>query len=173
MRILVLDFEQGFQGERVQGSESPLTQMPKHPGSQAYKGQAVLELMLVLFILVPLLMGGIELARGVSLRHSLSSGVQVAVRSLSLEPASWSWSNIVINQSVAENVLGGGNASAPTIRAYDNNGTAISSATLAGLPFGTPFRLDAAVSYTPDIPLLCGTPITIRVSHWGIVERYP
>ena len=173
MRILVLDFGQRCQGEGVPGSKTLLTPAPRLPCPHAPKGQAVLELLLVLFILVPLLMGGIELARGVSLRHSLSSGVQVAVRSLSLEPASWSWASSAINQSVAENVLGGGNASAPTIRAYDNNGTAISSATLAGLPFGTPFRLDAAVNYTPDIPLLGGTTITIRVSHWGIVERYP
>jgi Flp pilus assembly protein TadG len=137
------------------------------------KGQSTLELLLVLLILVPLLFGGIELARGVSLRHSLSSGVLVAVRSLSLEPTSWSWSNTVIHQSVSENVLGGGNASTPTIQAFSSNGTAISPTTLAGLPFGTPFRLEASLNYTPDIPLLGGIPITIRVSHWGIVERYP
>jgi hypothetical protein len=173
MQILVLEIGQGCPGEGVPGSKTLLTPTPRLSCSRGPKGQAVLELLLVLFILVPLLMGGIELARGVSLRHSLSSGVLVAVRSLSLEPASWSWASTAINQSVTDNVLGGGNASAPTIRVYDNNGVAISSAILAGLPFGTPFRLDAAVNYTPDIPLLGSTPITIRVSHWGIVERYP
>ena len=147
--------------------------LPDYKTNQLERGQSILELLLVLLILVPLLFGGIELARGVSLRHSLSSGVLVAVRSLSLEPTTWSWSNTVINQSVSENVLGGGNASTPTVQAYGSTGTAISPATLAGLPFGTPFRLEASVNYTPDIPLLGGTPITIRVSHWGIVERYP
>ena len=153
--------------------EEITTKLPNYKTPQLERGQSILELLLVLMILVPLLFGGIELARGVSLRHSLSSGVLVAVRSLSLEPTTWSWSNTVINQSVSENVLGGGNASTPTIQTYSSTGTAISPTTLAGLPFGTPFRLDASVNYTPDIPILGGTLITIRVSHWGIVERYP
>ena len=165
MRILDLSW--------VPAYKPPRTQVCARSGSRAQKGQAVLELLLVLFILVPLLFGGIELARGVSLRHSLSSGVLVAVRSLSLEPTTWSWSNTVIHQSISENVLGSGNASIPTIQAYSSSGGAISPATLAGLPFGTPFRLEASLNYTPDIPLLGGTPITIRVSHWSIVERYP
>jgi Flp pilus assembly protein TadG len=155
------------------GQERITTQLSNYKTDQLQSGQSILELLLVLLILVPLLFGGIELARGVSLRHALSSGVLVAVRSLSLEPTTWSWSNTVINQSVSENVLGGGNASTPTIQAYGSTGTAISPTTLAGLPFGTPFCLEASVQYTPDITLLGGTPITIRVSHWGILERYP
>ena len=174
MRILVRSylvhwFIRWFVSEAEISTDEPTN----YSTNQRERGQSILELLLVLLILVPLLFGGIELARGVSLRHSLSSGVLVAVRSLSLEPTTWSWSNTVINQSVSDNVLGGGNASVPTIQAYGSTGAAISAATLAGLPFGTPFRLEASVNYTPDSPLLGGTPITIRVSHWGIVERYP
>ena len=35
------------------------------------------------------------------------------------------------------------------------------------------FRLEASCTYTPEIVLVGGQMVTIRVSHWGIVERYP
>ena len=137
------------------------------------RGQAVLEFLLVLMILVPLLFGGIELARGVGIRHALDSGVGVATRALSLDPAQWNWSVSVINQAVSGNPLGGSSASIPVVKVYNAGGAEISAATLASLPFGAAFRLAASVTYTPVIPLVGGQTVTIRVSHWGIVERYP
>jgi len=129
--------------------------------------------LLMLFILVPLLFGGIELARGVGIRHSLDSGVGVAARALSLDPSQWSWSVSVINQAITDNPLGGGSVSAVTVKVYNAGGSEISSSTLASLPFGAAFRLQASVTYTPEITLVGGTTVTIRVSHWGIVERFP
>jgi len=137
------------------------------------KGQASVELLLVLLILVPLLLGGIELARGVGIRSSLDSGAGVATRALSLDPEQWAWSTSVINQAVNDNILGGGSVSVVSVRVYNASGTQISSAALAALPFGVSFRLEASCTYTPDIPLVGGQTVTIRVSHWGIVERYP
>ena len=141
----------------------------------AQRGQAALEMLLVLLILVPLLFGGIELARGVGIRHSLDSGVGVASRALSLDPAQWSWANQVIQDSVTNNVLGGGTATAPTVRAFNSAGTQLSSGQLASLGFGETFRLEAATTYTPWLPLVSGggRQVTITVSHWGIVEKYP
>ena len=49
----------------------------------------------------------------------------------------------------------------------------LGSSGLAALPFGSAFRLEASCTYTPEIPLVGGTAVTIRVSHWGIVERFP
>ena len=143
----------------------------KHRGAEP--GQAALELVLVLMILVPLLFGGIELARGVGIRHALDSGVGVATRALSLDPTQWSWANSVINQAVSGNPLGGGSVSAVTVKVYNAGGSEISSSALAALPFGTPFRLEASCAYTPEITLVGGQTITIRVAHWGIVEKYP
>ena len=137
------------------------------------RGQASVELLLVLLILVPLLFGGIELARGVGIRSSLDSGVGVATRALSLDPEQWAWSTSVINQAVNDNILGGGSVSAVSVRVYNASGNQISSTALAALPFGVSFRLEASCTYTPDIPLVGGQTVTIRVSHWGIVERYP
>ena len=137
------------------------------------RGQATIELVLVLLILVPLLLGGIELARGVDLRHSLDSGAAVAVRALSLDPAQWAWSTSVINQAVQNNLLGGGAVGAVSVRVYNASGSQISPNALSTLPFGTTFRLEASCTYTPEIVLVGGQTVTIRVSHWGIVERYP
>jgi len=137
------------------------------------KGQASLELILVLMILVPLLFGGIELARGVGIRHALDSGVGVATRALSLDPSQWSWATSVINQAVTGNLLGGGSVSTPVVTVYNAGGSAISAGALASLPFGAAFQLEAVVTYTPEITLVGGQTITIRVSHWGIIERYP
>jgi Flp pilus assembly protein TadG len=86
----------GVSKDRDQEIET--TKLSNYRTTKLQQGQSILELMLVLLILVPLLFGGIELARGVSLQHSLSSGVLVAVRSLSQEPTNWSWSNAVIDQ---------------------------------------------------------------------------
>ena len=137
------------------------------------KGQASLELILVLMILVPLLFGGIELVRGVGIRHALDSGVGVATRALSLDPSQWSWATSVINQAVTGNLLGGGSVSTPVVTVYNAGGSAISAGALASLPFGAAFRLEAVVTYTPEITLVGGQTITIRVAHWGIVEKYP
>lgn len=181
MQILDRRVEQGGVGVRVQGSKNSLSHAlllpsissPRFSGTLAQKGQSILELLLVLLVLVPLLFGGIELARGVSIRHSLASGTLVAMRSLSLEPANWTWATGTIQASIDANVLGNGALGSLDIQAYDSSGSPISSGALAGLPFGTPFRLEASVNYTPDIPLVGGSTITLRVSHWGIVERYP
>ena len=137
------------------------------------KGQASLELILVLMILVPLLFGGIELVRGVGIRHALDSGVGVATRALSLDPSQWSWATSVISQAVSGNPLGGGSVSAVTVKVYNAGGSEISSSALAALPFGSAFRLEASGTYTPEITLVGGQTITIRVAHWGIVEKYP
>ena len=137
------------------------------------KGQASLELILVLMILVPLLFGGIELARGVGIRHALDSGVGVSARALSLDPTQWSWATSVISQAVTGNLLGGGSVSTPVVTVYNAGGSAISSGALASLPFGAAFQLEAVVTYTPEITLVGGQTITIRVAHWGIVEKYP
>ena len=138
------------------------------------RGQSVLELMLALPVIAGLLFGGVELARGVGLRSALDSGVSVAARTLSLDPAQWSWAVQAIQDSLDANPLGdSGNVGALSVTAYDAAGNTLSPAALAGLPFGTRFRLAASVEYTPDFLLFSSHTVTIRVEHRGIVERYP
>ena len=164
--------EYGSRGARVQGGCPPASLLPR---THTQRGQVALEMLLALLILVPLLFGGIELARGVGIRHSLDSGVGVASRALSLDPAQWSWATQVIEDSVKNNVLGGGTASTPTVRAFNDAGTQLTAGQLATLGFGETIRLQAETDYTPWLPLVSsgGRQVTIRVSHWGIVEKYP
>jgi hypothetical protein len=137
------------------------------------RGQAVLEMLLVFLILIPLLFGGIELARGVSIRHALDSGLGLAVRALSLDPGQWDWAETMISQAVEENVLGDSGVGSVTMQCYDASGSPLSAESLLSLPFGTTFRLEAQVTFTPSMILILGQAVRIRLSHWGIVERYP
>ncbi len=136
-----------------------------------HQGQASVEALLVLMILGLLIFGGIELSRGVAIRQALDSGTGAAVRAFSLDPSQWSFATNVIQQSVNQNILGGG----PTvsIQVYDAANTLRSSAWLSGSPFGTAFILEASAPFRTDIPFLPDSAMTIRVRHWGIVERYP
>ena len=134
-------------------------------------GQASVEALLVLALLGLLIFGGIELSRGVAIRQSLDSGAGAAVRALSLDPGQWSFATNVIQQSVEQNMMGAG----PTVsvQVYDAANNARSSAWLSGSPFGTAFVLEASAPFQADIPFLPASAVTIRVRHWGIVERYP
>jgi hypothetical protein len=142
-----------------------------HKGRRKNDGQASVEALLVLMLLGLLIFGGIELSRGVAVRQALDSGCGAAVRALSLDPGQWSFSANLVQQSVQQNVMGGGPAT--SLKVYDSSNTLRSSAWLSGSPFGTTFILEASAPFQTDIPFLTDQAITIRVRHYGIVERYP
>jgi Flp pilus assembly protein TadG len=122
-------------------------------------------------ILGLVIFGGIELSQGVALRQALDSGAGAAVRAVSLDPTQWSLATNMIQQSVDQNLMGANPA--VTTQVYDAAGNPRSSAWLAGSPFGTAFILEASAPFQADIPFLPASALTIRVRHWGIVERYP
>lgn len=134
-------------------------------------GQAAVEALLVLMILGLMIFGGIELSRGVAIRQALDSGTGAAVRAVSLDPAQWSFATSMIQSSVDQNILG--DAPTTAVQVLDSSGTPRSAAWLSGSPFGTAFILEASAPFQATIPFLPGSTITIRVRHWGIVERYP
>ena len=142
-----------------------------HNGRRKNDGQASVEALLVLMLLGLLIFGGIELSRGVAVRQALDSGCGAAVRALSLDPGQWSFSANLVQQSVQQNVMGAGPAT--SLKVYDSSNTLRSSAWLSGSPFGTTFVLEASAPFQTDIPFLTDQTITIRVRHYGIVERYP
>jgi hypothetical protein len=122
-------------------------------------------------ILVSVIFGGIELSRGVAMRQALDSSTAAAVRALSLDPTQWGYANSQVQQALDQNVMGGGVGI--SMRIFDVAGTARSSSWLVSSPFGTSFLLEASVPFQASIPFLPTGAITIRVRHWGIVERYP
>ncbi len=135
------------------------------------RGQASVEALLVLMILGMLIFGGIELSQGVAIRQALDSGTGAAARALSLDPAQWTFVSGVIQQSVDQNVMGSNPA--VTVQVMDSTGNLRSAAWLSGSPFGTAFILEASAPFQASIPFLPASATTIRVRHWGIVERYP
>lgn len=146
----------------------------KSPLKLAHKserGQAAAEFLVVFLVLVMVTFGGIELARGVSVRSALDSGASAATRALSLNPSDWTFASMVVQDSVNQNMMGG--TALVSLQVYDSGGSMQSAGWLSGQPFGTGFVLQATVPLTLDIPLLNVAPITISVRHWGVVERYP
>lgn len=140
-------------------------------GIKDNQAQASVEALLVLMLLALLVFGGVELSRGVAIRQALDSGCGAAVRALSLDPGQWSFAGNLVEQSVQQNVMGAGPA--VSVQVYDSANTPRSSAWLSGSPFGTVFILEASAPFQTDIPFLLDSAVTIRVRHWGIVERYP
>ena len=135
------------------------------------RGQASVEALLVLMILALVIFGGIELSRGVAMRQALDSGAGAAVRALTLDPSQWNFAGNIVQQGVNQNVPGA--KPSASLKVYDASGVLRSSAWLSGSPFGTSFVLEASAPFQADIPFLFEPLVTIRVRHWGIVERYP
>ena len=138
---------------------------------QDQTGQAVVEALLVLMLLVLVIFSGFELSRGIALRQALDSGAGIAVRALSLDPSQWAIASQILQQAVDQHVVGG--QSGINLQVYDTGGNPRNEAWLSGSPFGTTFILEASAPFQADIPFLLNPGITIRVRHWGIVERYP
>lgn len=139
--------------------------------SHARPGQAAVEALLVLMIFALVIFGGIELSQGIALRQALDSGCGAASRALSLDPSRWTFAETLVQQSVDENTLGVG---APvSLQVSDSANNPRSAAWLSGSPFGTAFVVEASAPFQTGIPFLPDAAITIRVRHWGIVERYP
>ena len=105
------------------------------------------------------------------MRQALDSSAGAAVRALSLDPSQWTYAKNLIQEGTNQNVMG--TVEATTIQVFDAAGTLRSSAWLSGSPFGTTFILEASAPFQADIPFLSEPIMTIRVQHWGIVERYP
>jgi hypothetical protein len=133
--------------------------------SRIQRGQATLELLIALLILIPLIFGAFELSRGIAVRAALDSGVGVGVRALSLDPsaAQLNWVRTIVDNAVQENVFGSGGLGAVSVYTVP--------ADISGLAFGATFCLIGAVEFTPDMPLLSNTTITIRVRHYGVIEK--
>lgn len=134
-------------------------------------GQASVEALLMLMILGLMIFGGIELSRGVAIRQALDSGTGAAVRAVSLDPTQWGFATNIIQQSVNQNIMG--TEPVVSVQVYDSAGSLRSQAWLSGSPFGTAFILESSAPFQANIPFLPDSAVTIRVRHWGIVERYP
>ncbi len=141
---------------------------------KTHRGQASLEMLIVLIFLIPLLFGAIEISRGVAIRAALDSGIGIAVRAMSLDPSvtQWDWVRIRAQEAVNQNVFGTDGVGAVGFKLYASDGvTEISQADLNNQSYGYMFCLEGTVTFTPSVPLLPLNTISIRVRHYGMVER--
>jgi Flp pilus assembly protein TadG len=131
-------------------------------------GQASVEIFLTLIILLPLLFGAFEFSRAIAVRSALDSGVGIATRSLSLAPENYSWAEQNFTDTVSQNVFGTSGISGVLMRVTDSSGDPVDVGNLA---FGSTFCVQGQADFTPHVPLLANSAITLRVRHCGIVER--
>jgi Flp pilus assembly protein TadG len=127
------------------------------------RGQASLEMLIVLLMLIPLIFGGIELSRAVAVHSALDSGTAVATRMLSLNPSQAGDALAIVNLTVNSNVMG-------------NTGVGIvhmtsDPAVLSTVAFGSTFCMTSTVDFTPSIPFLTTTTITMHATHCAVMER--
>lgn len=136
------------------------------------RGQATVELLLILFVFVVLVFGAFGLGQGIALKHALDAATEKAARLLSIDPADFGAADALIRAEVNASVLGGGYGPLVNVGLYDAGTlTPISSDELAKAPFSYRFVVQAGVPFAADVPFLNLAERTITVSHYGIVDR--
>jgi hypothetical protein len=153
------------------GFFSRILRKPTNFRNHFQRGQATLEILIVLLILIPLIFGGIELSRGVAVRSALDSGVSVMVPAISIDPNQWGWSATIVQETVDQNVFGSVGLD-PTVHleAVGFNNQPIGD--LTTLPYGALFCVVGSVGYSPMVPLLPNLPpIIITVKHCGVIQK--
>jgi len=131
-------------------------------------------MLVVLFLLVPILFGAIEISRGVAIRAALDSGVGIAVRALSLDttqPTQFDWARTNIQSTVEQNVFGDSGVGGVTLTYLDSSGFDIGEGGVAALQQGEIFCIVGAVPYQPSVPLMPLSSINITVRHCAVMER--
>ncbi len=136
------------------------------------RGQATVEILLILFIFVVLIFGAFGLGQGVALRHALDVATEKAARLLSINPGDFATADALVRREVDGSVLGGGYGSAVSFGLFDaDTGAAIGAGELARAAFGFRFAVQASVPFLADVPFVNLTPRTITVAHYGLVDR--
>jgi Flp pilus assembly protein TadG len=135
------------------------------------RGQAALEVLVALAVLLPVIFGGIEFSRAISVRQSLSDGVYLAARSISLSPTNLSNARSLVSRSLTTDIFGssGIDNSSVNLGSVSWDTTACANAPVIGCTF----TYTASVNFIPDVPLLTTSTIHIVSTHVGIVETIP
>ena len=142
------------------------------PRKHAERGQATVELLLILFIFVVLIFGAFELGKGIALKHALDVATEKAARLLSIDPTDFGSADALIRAEVNGSLLGGGYGSLVTIGLYDANTQGpIAPDDVAAAPFSYRFIVQASVPFMADVPFLNPAGRTITAAHYGIVDR--
>ncbi len=132
-------------------------------------GQATLELLLVLAVLVALLFGALDFARIYSASHALHNGAAVAARQIALAPDGWETALGGV-QTAVEHSLFGGPGEPVACAVYDGGGHIVNP---EFLPFGSRFSVSCTLAFQARIPFVPTDPGVLRAVHHEVMERYP
>ncbi len=136
------------------------------------RGQATVELLLVLFIVALLIFGAFSLGQGITLKHALDVAAEKAARLLSIDPSDYSSAEALIRSEVDANLLGGHYGQSVSIGLYDaDTEAAITAGDLDAAAFSYRFIVQVSVPFEASVPLLNLTGRTISAAHYGIVDR--
>ena len=134
------------------------------------RGQASLEMLLVLLVLGALVFGVIFLGQVVSWKLALEAGTSDAARLMSLNP-NLSQARQVIYQSMRGAIGAQGlNLWDVQVKLYDETGTQRWAGWLRNAPLGTRFSLEASVPFQATIPFYGQVQMTIRSQAWDVRE---
>jgi hypothetical protein len=133
------------------------------------RGQAGIEVLIVLLILIPLILGAFSLSQGLSARHALDQATAVAARRIAVQPAAWHEALAGVQGAVDGSLLGG-TGGLVACQVEDAGGQEIDPETLA---FGTPFVVSCDVPYQARIPWMATALRGLSVTHYEMMERYP
>jgi hypothetical protein len=136
------------------------------------RGQASVELVLILFIVVVLMFGAFSLGQGVAVKHALDVATEKAARLLSINPGDFGAADLLIRREVDASVLGGGYGSLVGISLADaDTGAPITDSDLSNAGFGYRFLVQTEVPFLADVPFLALAARTITAAHYGLVDR--
>ena len=135
-------------------------------------GQASVELVLALTLLLIVVFGAFSLGQGVAVKHALDVATEKAARLLSIAPTDFWTADQIIRREVDANVLGGGYGAQVRISLADaDTGAPLTDSDLAQAAFGYRFLVVAEVPFQASVPLLTLTGRTLMTAHYGLVDR--
>lgn len=126
-------------------------------------GSLSVEMVLLLPALVLLIVGGLEMARGATLRMSLGAGAWRAARYLAVyEPGNDAAAQSIVRDAVAHNVLGGDPSAVNVTVGDDGDRT-----------FGHVLTVRAESDFCPLVPFMTHGCVTLEAEHSLQVEVWP
>mgnify|MGYP005811875657 CR=1 FL=1 len=153
--------------------------------TQRHRGQATLEMLLVLLVLVPLLFGGYELARAISIRQALDAGTDLAAQAMGTFPTRPDYAEQLIRDQLNASALcpSCGNSAALRWCVSVNQGPCVTAPTAADLApmfetcnlyepddwYGCPFYIKAQLPFRMSVPFVPLAPITLSTGYHGVV----
>lgn len=137
--------------------------MRKKNQHRSQHGSLSVEMVLLLPAFVLLIIGGLEMARGATLRMSLGAGAWRAARYLSVyAPSNDTEALNIVRDAVAHNVMGGDPAQVSVTVTDDG-----------GRTFGHVLTVRAETDFCPVIPFMTNGCVTLEAEHALQVEVWP